>query len=160
MTLRDGRTALLLLCVASAVRVQAQRPADTAGIGAALQHFTALTGRMANDSLGALYLPDGVLAAPDRAPIVGPAAVTAFLATFSNYHVLAYATRADSARVRGDTVEQLARWWQRVRVPAGDTVSVSGGLRTEWVRVGPGLWRIRRIETFPMDAGPPPRPQD
>jgi hypothetical protein len=144
---------LALFMFAPIASMPAQRPADTAGLGAALRHFTVLTGRMANDSIGALYLPDGVLGAPDRPPIVGTAAVTAFLATFAGYHVLAYATRADSVRVRADTAFQVGRWWQRVRVPAGDTVSVKGGFRAEWVRIAPREWRIRRLGTFPMDAG-------
>lgn len=113
---------------------------------------------MASDSIGAMYLPDGALAVPGRTPIVGPAAIRAFLESFAGYHVLAYETVSDSVRLRGDTAFQSGRWWQRVSLPAGDTVSVSGGLSAEWVRNARGEWHLRRMGTDSRVAGPWPRP--
>jgi ketosteroid isomerase-like protein len=113
---------------------------------------------MASDSIGAMYLPDGMLVAPDRLPIVGPAAIQAFLESFSGYRVLAYETVGDSLRVNGDTALQSGRWWQRVKLPAGDTVSVSGGFSAQWVRTANDEWRLRRMGTDSRVAGPWPRP--
>lgn len=149
---------LLVTLLTAPGRTLAQSPRDTAGIGAALQRYTNLVRRMDADSIGALYLPDGVLGNTDRPPVVGPRAVTAFLHAFDNYHVVDYATRSDSIRVTGDTVRQAGRWWQRVVVPSGDTVSVSGGLLVEWVRSAQGAWRVKRMSTFPRNAGPWPSP--
>lgn len=144
------------LCAGVAAGARGQAREDTTGLDRALQRYASLVMRMSSDSIGAMYLPTGVLAAPGRAPIVGPAAVAEFLKTFADYRVLAYAAHADSVMVKADTAWQLSRWWQRVRIPAGDTVMVSGGLAAEWVRVSRGEWRLRRLGTFPMDAGPMP----
>jgi ketosteroid isomerase-like protein len=149
----------LALMTALVVRAgHAQTSNSRSGVDSALRHFTVLVARMANDSIAAMYAPDGMLAGADRTPIVGPAAIQAFLDTFAGYHVLAYATVADTLRIRGDTAFQVGRWWQRVQVPAGDTVFVSGGFTAEWVRNTLGQWHLRRMGTMPREAGPWPGP--
>ena len=111
---------------------------------------------MAHDSIAAMYAPDGRLDAPGRAPVVGPVAISAFLQSFAAYRVIHYAMVLDSLTVSADTAETLGRWWQRVRVPAGDTVEVSGGIRAQWVRTRAGGWLLHSMGTDPRPAGPPP----
>ena len=148
--------AMVALTFAAFASANAQTRADTAGLDAALQRYASLVRQMASDSIGTMYLPNGVLAAPDRPPIVGPGAVAAFLHGFDNYRVLKYEVRGDSVATHGDTAWQQGRWWQQVRLPNGDTVTVNGGLSAEWVRIGPATWHLRRLGTYPRDAGPWP----
>jgi ketosteroid isomerase-like protein len=123
----------------------AQSPADSAALGRALRHYSELVARMADDSIAALYAPDGELAAPGRPPIVGPDSIRAFLHRFAAFHVLGEEMVADSLAFHGDTAVQAGRWRQRVRVPKGDTVNVSGDFAAEWLRDGQGSWRLRRM---------------
>jgi ketosteroid isomerase-like protein len=149
---------LLLAALAAPVGTLAgQTPPDSAGLDRALQHYADLISRMAHDSIAALYLPDGELAAPDRDPIVGPAAIAAFLKSFSAYQVYSHRMTADTVRFRGDTALQIGTFRQRVRLPDGTTVEAAGIFRAEWLQVG-GTWRVRRMATAPpphQAAGPP-----
>ena len=71
------------------------------------------------------------------------------LHSFVGFHVLANRLIADSTVVRGDSAHQAGTFWQRVQVPAGDTVEVNGRFEADWVRVGAEGWRLRRLATAP-----------
>jgi len=129
--------------------VLAQTSADSASLTASLEHYARLMRRMAHDSISVLFTPTGELAAPGRPPIVGPAAIDSFLHSFSAYRVLGDSMRQVSLAMRGDTAIQSGTFWQRVQVPAGDTVEVHGEFQAEWVRDGSGSWRLRRLGTAP-----------
>jgi ketosteroid isomerase-like protein len=133
-----------------------QASSERATITALLQRYCTFVGQMAHDSIAAMYAPDGRLDAPGRAPVVGPSAISAFLQSFAAYRVIHYALVLDSLNVYADTAETLGRWWQRVRVPAGDTVEVSGGVRAKWVRSRAGGWLLHSMGTDSRAAGTPP----
>ena len=124
------------------------RPTPRARLDAALAHYAALSAAMAHDSVAALFTDDGELAGGGPAPLVGPAAIAAFLHTFSGYHVLHDELVADSSRIASDTAWQEGTYRQRVVVPAGDTVEVSGRFRITWRDLPKGGWKIRRMETY------------
>ncbi len=115
----------------------------------ALEHYASLMRRMASDSIGAMFTPDGELVGTGRPPVVGPAAISAFLASFSSYRVLADTMRATSIRLSGDTAVQRGTFWQLVRVPAGDTVVARGAFEATWLRDAHGRWAVRRMGTTP-----------
>lgn len=77
-----------------------------------------------------------------------PAAILAHLKSFSAYHVFADRLTADTTLVHGDSARQTGTFWQRVRIPAGDTVEVHGRFEADWIKVGPA-WRLRRLATAP-----------
>ena len=108
---------------------------------------------MDQDGIAAMFAPDGETADADQAPIRGPAAIRAHLMEFAGFHVLANRLDADSTWIRADTAWQDGTYWQRVRVPAGDTVEVSGRFAVTWERTAPGQWRIKRMRTFRPPAG-------
>lgn len=153
MTSLGVRTALALAflvlsgCSGETPRSQAERGRD---LDAALNHYGRLVKAMASDSIAALYTTDGELGDAGQPIITGPDSIRAFLHRFDKYHVLASTMVIDSSRLAGDTGIQHGRYTQRVRLPAGDTVEVSGRFTAEWV-IGPaGEWRIRRMGTAPI----------
>lgn len=139
--------ALATACGGATPRSMAERGRD---LDAALNHYGRLVRAMASDSIAALYLPDGELGSAGQPTITGPDSIRAFLHRFDQYRVLGSAMMVDSSRLAGDSGIQHGRYTQRVRLPSGDTVEVSGLFTAEWL-IGPtGEWRIRRMGTAPM----------
>lgn len=152
MTLHPcSRLALALLLVAGCTmptpRSEAERNRD---LDAALNHYGRLVRTMASDSIAALYTPDGELGGVGQPTVSGPDSIRAFLHRFDQFQVLDATLVLDSSRLAGDTGIQHGRYAQRVRLPAGDTVEVSGRFTAEWVPGPSGEWRIRRMGTAPM----------
>lgn len=139
--------AVLSGCGGSTPRSQAERGRD---LDAAINHYGRLVKAMASDSIAALYTDDGELGGEGQPTISGPDSIRAFLHRFDEYHVLAATMMVDSSRLAGDTGIQHGRYTQRVRLPAGDTVEVSGRFTAEWVIGSSGKWRIRRMGTSPI----------
>jgi ketosteroid isomerase-like protein len=142
--------ALLLLvpaCRPNSPRSQAERGRD---LDAALNHYGRLVQAMESDSIAALYTPDGQLGGVGLATVTGPDSIRAFLHQFDRYHVLRATMMLDSSRMAGDTGIQHGRYAQRVQLPAGDTVEVSGKFTAEWLRGASGEWRIHRMATAPL----------
>ena len=138
---------LILSGCGTTARGQAERSRD---LDAAISHYGRLVKAMASDSIAALYTDDGELAGLGQPAITGQDSIRAFLHGFDDYRVLAATMVVDSSRLAGDTGIQHGRYTQRVRLPAGDTVEVSGRFTAEWV-IGPaGTWRIRRMGTAPI----------
>ena len=146
--LRTAIGALGLAAIIPAVGFQASPRRE---VQQALAHYERLSLIMAHDSIAGLFTPDGAMAAAGQAPIVGPAAIRAHLHSFAGFHVLANRLTADSTRVRGDSAQQTGTFWQRVRLPAGDTVEVHGRFTAEWIRLGGQGWRLRRLATAPPE---------
>jgi hypothetical protein len=119
-------TALALAAHTPQPALAQSRAADSVDVTEALEHYASLMRRMASDSIGAMFTPNGELVGTGRPPVVGPAAIAAFLASFSSYHVLADSMRATGIRFSGDTAVQRGTFWQQVQVPAGDTVVARG----------------------------------
>lgn len=142
---------LLLLALAACTADGARREQERArSLDAALTHYGRLVRAMASDSIAGLYTADGELVTEGQPTITGRDAIRAFLHRFDDYRVLAHTLVVDSARIAGDSGIQHGRYAQRVRLPAGDTVEVSGYFTAEWVPGPDGEWRIRRMGTSPI----------
>ncbi len=135
--------ALLLACAAhhpSPLAAQQQ-------LREATQHFADLVLAMDHAAIAALFTPDGEMAADDQAPIRGPAAIEAHLESFKDFHVLAESLTTDSITIKGSTGHVTGTYHQRVRIPSGEVVEVSGGYTADWSRDATGAWQIRRMAT-------------
>lgn len=127
------------------------RPSPEAEVEEALARYERWSVAMAHDSIASLFTPDGAMSNAGQAPIIGPAAIRTFLRSFAAFHVLSNRLIADTTRVQGDTARQTGSYRQRVRIPAGDTVEVSGRFVAEWVKLAAGDWRLRRLATAPPE---------
>jgi len=137
-----------LFCAVLFLGACASKPDPRPRLEAALARYARLSTAMAHDSVAALFTEDGELAGGGPAPLVGPAAIAAFLHTFSGYHVLEDELVADTTRIVADTAWQDGTYRQRVVIPSGDTVQVSGRFRITWRDLPGAGWKIRRMETY------------
>jgi ketosteroid isomerase-like protein len=134
---------LIAGCKAAPSPEAAQRDVLTA-----LAAYDTLILRMDHARIGASFLADGETSDGDQAPIRGPEAIRAHLQRFAAFRVLANSLEADTTRVQADTAWQTGTYWQRVQVPSGDTVEVTGRFEVTWIQTTPGHWKIRRMHTF------------
>ncbi len=140
----------LLLAVALAGCVS--RPAPERAVDVALENYVQLLRRQDAAALSELFAPDGSLGHAGQAPIVGPAAIRAFLESFASYKVVAHAMPVTSVSVEGNHVTQVGTYSQTVRTPDGRTIQVNGIFVAEWERQSDGRWLIRRMRTAPPGA--------
>lgn len=115
---------------------------------AALATYDTLIQRMDAEAIGASFVAEGQSIDGDQPPLTGPVAIRDHLLTFAAFKVLENHLEADSTSVHGDTGWQTGTYRQRVRVPAGDTVTASGRFEITWNRIAPANWKIRRLHTF------------
>ena len=125
-------------------------PAASASVEAAFEHYCELLRAMDHAGIAAMFTADGEVANPGAAPVRGPAAIDAFLQGFSGYQVLSYTTDEVRTVVSGDSADLTAIFHQRVRVPQGKVVEVSGRLAARWTRAGGGPWLVQRMATSPL----------
>ena len=142
-----------LLVAAWLLALAACRPSSTAAtdhsqVLAALAAYDTLILRMDHDRIAATFMPNGETTDGDQAPIRGPEAIRQHLLGFAAFHVLANRLDPDTTWISADTAWQAGTYWQRVQVPAGDTVEVTGRFTVVWQRTAPGRWQIRRMHTF------------
>ena len=116
-------------------------------MAAAFEQYARLLRAMDHAGMAALFVPTGRVVNPGETPIVGPAAIDAFLERFADYKVVRYDVTIDRISVHGDSAVQSARFAQRVRVPARDTIDVTGRIRARLVRDPRGLWRVVEMGT-------------
>lgn len=148
--MRSLRLAALLLALPCAA-AQAQRAAtrDSAEVGRAFAAYDSTFRTQDPDGIAAWFRPNGELGSVGHPSVVGPDSIAARLRQFAEFRLLASRLDRDSTRVAGDSAWMAGRYWQRVRLPAGDTAEAHGTFTMTWVRV-PGLgWRIRRLITDP-----------
>ena len=86
-------------------------------------------------------------------PIVGRAAIQAFLESFANYKVLAHQMKPKSAVAQGHTVQQTGTYEQSVLSPEGRTLQVSGEFAAVWKQEHGGQWFIESMRTAPAGEG-------
>lgn len=128
--------------------VMACGPSANAGdLPKELAHYQSLLQRMEADSLAAYFTADGRAQAEGQPDVVGPAAIATHLKTFKDYRVLGDSMVVDSAQTAHVVGTQYGHYWQRVRVPKGDTVEVRGKFEAEWVWTKEGGWKLRRMAT-------------
>lgn len=140
-------TSGILIVLAACHSARPSRDAH-AEVIAALARYSSLIQMMAHDSIAQTFTPDGESSDADQPPIRGQAAIRAHMMEFSEYKVLANRLEADTTRIAADTAWQAGTYWQRVRVPAGDTVEVGGRFSAIWLQTTAGQWRLRRLRTF------------
>lgn len=146
-------TAVVAVLALAACRTAPTPAVARAQVVSALATYDSLILHMDHDRIAATFTPDGETVDGDQAPIRGPAAIRAHLMEFAAYRVLANRLDPDSTRVLGDTAWQAGTYWQRVQVPAGDTVQVSGRFAVTWEQTAPGRWQIERMHTFRPSGG-------
>jgi len=113
----------------------------------ATQHYADLVLAMDHAAIAALFTPDGEVAVEGQPPIQGPEAIRKHLESFKDYHVQAETLTADTVAVQGTAGRVTGTYRQRVRLPAGDIVEVSGTYTADWQRDTAGVWRLRRMST-------------
>ena len=121
---------------------------------AALAAYNELVLAMAGDRIADTYTADGEMQDAGQPAIIGPEAIKSHLASFADFKVLANRLTADSTTVDADTASQRGTYWQRVRLPSGETVEVQGLFEAAWLRTAPGQWKLRRMATM-RPAGAP-----
>lgn len=120
----------------------------------ALERYDQFVRAMAHDSIAQSYVATGEMSDAEDPPFTGPAAIEAHLRTFADFQVLGNRFTVDSVTVVGDAATQWGTYWQRVRVPAGDTVEVRGRFAATWQRVAGQPWRVRRMHTDRLAGAP------
>lgn len=141
----------LLFLVTLLIGCSASRPSSDSAkqreIQQATGRYSDLIVAMDHAAIAAMYTEDGEMAAEGQPTIRGPAAIKAHLETFKDFHVLSESLTADSITFSGNAAHVLGNYHQRVRVPAGDVVEVSGRYEADWLLDASGGWRVRRMAT-------------
>jgi ketosteroid isomerase-like protein len=114
-----------------------------------LQRYSGLVLAMDNADIARMFAPDGEMVNPSRPAVHGREAIEKFLASYSDYKVLANEDTPSSTLIDGDTAEQLGNYHQKVRAPDGQLFETNGRLEIEWERAAPGQWLIVQLATFP-----------
>ncbi len=84
-----------------------------AEVAAAFEQYARLLRAMDHAGMAALFVPTGRVVNPGETPIVGPAAIDAFLERFADYKVVRYDVTIDRISVHGDSAVQSARFAKR-----------------------------------------------
>ena len=101
------------------------------------------------DAIVENFAPSASISHADQPPVIGKAAIGAFLRTFAGFHVSQYTLDADSTRVDGELAWQHGHYHQAVMTPDGKAVEVSGVFDASWKMQPDGHWRITRMHTAP-----------
>jgi uncharacterized protein (TIGR02246 family) len=100
------------------------------------------------DATVSLLAPDASLSNANEPPIIGTAAIGAFLRTFAGFHIDDYQLTGVSTQVNGDTATQRGHYHQAVTTPDGKPVEVDGVFEAIWKQRN-GQWRLERMHTAP-----------
>ncbi len=101
------------------------------------------------DATVALLASNASISHADQPPVIGAAAIGAFLRTFAGYHVTDYQLTGVSTHVNGEAAVQHGHYHQAVTTPEGKPVEVNGVFEVDW-RKRDGHWRIERMHTAPQ----------
>ncbi|HTR97206.1 MAG TPA: SgcJ/EcaC family oxidoreductase [Candidatus Acidoferrales bacterium] len=137
-------SAVLTACEPAASRGPA---ASRAEVEAALRRYEAFTLAMAGDSLAACFTPDGELLREDGGVLRGPAAIGAFLRSFTGVHVDSVSMTSDTIQLAEPEAAQWGTFAQVVRVEGHGVIHARGRFVMQWSRGADGRWRIRRVMT-------------
>ena len=122
-------------------------------IEAALAQYRTLVLGMQPDKVALMFDASAELSHEDRAPVVGQAAISAYLNSFAGYKVLEYELAATGTTLKGETAIQLGNYRQTVEAPGGDTVADRGRFEARWLHQADGRWLISRLHTASGSAG-------
>jgi len=119
-----------------------------AGVDAFNQALADATRRMDDSAIVALWEPDGVSLLPSTRPIVGRAAIAAFVTSVTSGLKGARMTRYDQGchdvEIAGDTATEWCVEHQVVALADGSTFDGWGKLLLVLHRGADGRWRLRR----------------
>jgi uncharacterized protein (TIGR02246 family) len=143
--------ALLVACglALSGCATKVDTRADKAAVDAGLQRYSQLLLAMDSSGIAAMFAPEGEVVNPSQPPVRGREAIRAFIASFSDFHVLSNVDASTSILIDGNTAEQIGTYRQSVRSPQGHAFEVSGRLEIEWIKDASGQWMIQQLATFP-----------
>ena len=133
-------------CSSSRLTIAESNAVDVVVLDSTLQHYADFVLRMQSDSIADLFLKDGEVVNPGEEPMKGRETIRNFLKSFTEYKVLAESMHADSTHVSGTNATQIGHYYQKVTVPSGNTIEVSGRFRIEWKK-DQGRWLIRLERT-------------
>jgi ketosteroid isomerase-like protein len=134
-----------IACQSSARQVAARR----LEVESTLARYADLVGRVANDSIAALYTSDGELLGTNMRTIRGPDSIRVFLSSFANVRVDTARMRSDGISILGNEAVQWGTYAQTATVPGRGTVNVQGRFVAHWLRQPDGTWRLRRMLAQP-----------
>ena len=113
----------------------------------ALARFSQSILRMDSAAIAAQFTETGSMADQEQRPIVGRAAIQAFLASFKRFKVLQYHIQATSTSVQDSHATQQGQYTEVVVTPKGDTVRPSGVFEAKWVCNSEGVWQMNSMRT-------------
>ncbi len=140
---------LLLILPGAAARAQRAPARAPAEVERAFAAYDSTFKTQDPAGIAAWFLPNGELGSVGRPPVIGPDSIAARLRQFASYRLLASRLLPDSMRNTADSAWIAGHYWQRVRLPAGDTVEAQGTFTMTWARVPSVGWRLRRLITDP-----------
>jgi uncharacterized protein (TIGR02246 family) len=133
-------------CCSSRLTVAESNATDVVVLDSALQHYANFVLHMQSDSIADLFLQDGEVVNPGEEPLKGRETIRDFLKSFTEYKVIAESMHADSTHINGTNATQVGHYYQKVTVPSGKTIEVSGHFKIEWKK-DQGTWLIRLERT-------------
>lgn len=131
---------LLIICIAWIPPHKSQE------IESAMNQYNRYILSMNTDSIASIFTPDGDLG--DVAH--GRDSIKRFLYRFREFRVLSQTSSTNMISVSGDNALQKGMYWQTTIVPPNDTVHVKGNFTTHWVWLSGSGWKIKRIDTQPL----------
>jgi ketosteroid isomerase-like protein len=144
------RLAALSACRSSASEDEAARIA----VETTFRRYVDFVGRMASDSIAALYTRDGELLGANMRTIRGPDSIRTFLSSFSNVHVDTARMQTDHISIAGDEAVQWGTYSQAATIAGQGMVHVEGRFVAHWLRQPDRSWRLRRMLAQPTPSGP------
>ena len=140
---------LLLVLPCATARAQRAPARDPAEVERALAAYDSVFRTQDPGGIAAWFLPDGTMGSVGHPPVVGPDSIAARLRQFAAYRLLASRLLPDQVDVTADSAWITGHYWQRVRLPAGDTVEASGTFTMAWAWTAATGWRLRHLTTDP-----------
>ncbi|PWU05107.1 MAG: hypothetical protein C5B52_00245 [Bacteroidetes bacterium] len=116
------------------------------GVKEMMSHYDHLILKVDADSIALMYTPNGELG--DMA--VGRDSIRHFLAGFKNVKVIAQNSTTTSLVINKDTAIQKGIYTQGDIINEKDTVHVKGEYIARWEWINGEGWRIKRMETKPI----------
>ena len=118
-----------------------------------LAQYAELLQRQDSSAIAGMFEPAGSMAHQGQSPILGRAAIQAFLESFASYKVLSHKMQVTSAVAQGHTVQQTGTYAQSVLAPDGRTLQVGGTFTVIWQQEQDGQWLIQSLRTAPAGEG-------
>ncbi len=98
------------------------------------------------DSIASLYALDGKLSGEGQRAITSPDSIRNFLKGFAYFNVLEYKFTSDSIFFKQDSAFATGSYFQKVIIPAGDTLELGGEFSCKLVYMKG--WFIKNLYTF------------